>query len=103
MTSSDRDDFSSYQKYDESHDIKAFRNKLVKGVGEGDIIAKVEFKGKITKICLTQVMHVAGADRKILSLKRLDQKGFEIRILAGHLRIMRLKEVYVEASLSSDL
>ena len=51
--SSDRDDFSSYQKYDESCDIKAFGNNLVKGVGEGDIIAEVEFKGKTTKICLT--------------------------------------------------
>jgi len=47
--SSDRDDFSSYWKYHESHDIKAFGNNLVKGVGEGDIIAEVEFKGKVTK------------------------------------------------------
>jgi len=48
-------------------------------------------------------MHIPGADGKILSLKRLDQKGFEIRILAGHLRIMRSNEVYVEASLGGDL
>jgi len=36
-------------------------------------------------------------------LKRLDQKGFEIRILAGHLHIIRSNEVYAEASLGSDL
>jgi len=101
--SSNRDNFSSYQKYDESQDIKAFGNNLVKGVGEGDIISEVEFKGKVMKICLTQVTHVPGTDGKILSLKRLDQKGFEIHILAGHLFIIRTDELYMEGSLSGDL
>jgi len=47
--SSNRNDFSTYRKYEESCDIKAFRNNLVKGVEEGDIIAEVEFKEKPRK------------------------------------------------------
>ena len=97
------DNFTSYQKYDECQDIKAFSNNTVKGVGEGDIMADVEFEGKTTRICLTQVMHVPGADGKILSLKKLDQKGFEIHIIGGHISIMKANEVYAKASLGSDL
>ena len=41
--SSNWDNFSLYHKYDESRDIKAFRNNIVKGIGEGDILANVEF------------------------------------------------------------
>jgi len=48
---------------------------MVKGVGDRDIMADVEFEGKTTRICLTQVMHIPDADGKILSLKKLDQKG----------------------------
>ena len=48
---------------------------MVKGLGEGDIVADIEFQGKVTRIRLTQVMHVPGTDGKILSLKVLDQKG----------------------------
>jgi len=63
-----RKDFTNYQEYDKSHEIKAFGNNMVKGVGEGDIVADVEFQGNITRICLTKVMHVPGANGKILSL-----------------------------------
>ena len=94
--SSNWDDFSSYWKYDEIQDIKAFGNNIVKGVGEGNIIADIEFKGKLMRICLTQVMHIPSADRKILSLKRLDQNGFEIHNVGGHIHIMRTDKVYAE-------
>jgi len=40
-------------------------------------MADIEFEGKTTRICLTQVMHIPGVDGKILSLKKLDQKGFK--------------------------
>jgi len=43
-------DFTTYQAYTESQDIKAFGNTRVKGLGEGDIVANLEFQGKVTKI-----------------------------------------------------
>jgi len=101
--SSNQNNFSSYHKYDECRDIKAFGKNVVKGIREGDILADVEFKGKVTWICLTKFMHVPDADRKILSLKKLDQKGFEIHIMGGCIRIMKSNEVYAEVLLSSDL
>jgi len=64
--------------------FKAFGNNTVKGVNEGDL-AKIEFEGKVTRICLTQVMYVLGTDGIILSLKKLDQKGFETHIIGGHI------------------
>jgi len=97
------DDFTSYWKYDEFQDIKAFGNNTVKGVGEGDVMADVEFEGKTTRICLTQVMHVPGTDSKILSLKKLDQKEFEICIMGGNIHILKVNEVYAQASLGGDL
>ena len=81
--SPNRDDFMTYHTYTESQVIRAFGNNTVKGVGEGDIVADIEFQGKVTRIRLTQVMHVPGADGKILSLKVLDQKGFECWIYGG--------------------
>ena len=62
------EDFTNYQEYDKSREIKAFRNNMVKGIGEGDVVADVEFQGNTTRICLTKVMHIPGADGKILSL-----------------------------------
>ena len=76
---------------------------MVKGVGEGDIVADIEFQGKVTRIRLTQVMHVPGADGKILSLKVLDQKGFECRIYGGRVCIMKNAETYIELSLGGEL
>ena len=61
-----------------------FGNNLVKGAGEGDINVEVEYRGKTTRIRLTNVMHVPEAEGKILSLKALAQKGFESLILADH-------------------
>ena len=82
------EDLTSYHKYNENCIIKAFGNNTVKGVREGDILANAEYKGKCTRIKLTQVMHVPKADGKILSLKVLDQKGFKSRIVGGHIHIM---------------
>ena len=73
----------TYCTYTESRVIRAFGNNTVKGVGEGDIVADIEFQGKVTRIRLTQVMHIPGADGKILSLKVLDQKGFKCWIYGG--------------------
>jgi len=81
--SSNKDNFTLYCKYNTIRDIKAFGNNTIKGVGEGDLIADIECKGKFTRVCLTQVMHVPDAEGNILSLKKLDQKGFEICIIAG--------------------
>src|SRR5882724_8879108 len=78
--SSSHEDFTMYRTYTESRNIKAFGNNSVKGIGKGDIMADIEFQGKTTHIRLTQVMHIPGAEGKILSLKLLDQKGFECRI-----------------------
>jgi len=100
--SCNRDDFTSYWKYDKCQDIKAFGNNKVKGVGEGDIMAGVEFEGKTTRICLTQVMHIPGAKGKILSLKKLDQNRFKIRIVGGHIHILKVNQVYAEASLGGE-
>jgi len=75
----------------------------VKGVGEGDIIADVEFQSDIMRICLTKVMHVPGADRKILSLQVLDEKGFESHIEGGRVRITKHRKTYTEASLGGQL
>ena len=76
----------------------------MKGVREGNIIADIEkYEGKVTRVFLTQVMHVPDAEGKILSLNKLDQKGFEIRMVAGHILIMKTDEVYAEVSLSGDL
>jgi len=101
--SPNREDFTTYQVYTESRDIKAFGNTRVKGLGEGDIVADLEFQGKVTRIRLTQVMHVPEADGKILSLKVLDQKGFESRICGGRVRIMKNMETYTEAVLGGEL
>jgi len=51
-----------------------FGKNEVQVIGEGDIISDVKYQGKITRIQLTQVMHVPSADGKILSLKVLEQK-----------------------------
>ena len=48
-------------------------------------------------------MHVPSVGGKILSLKKLDQKGFEIRIVGGHIHIMKANEVYTKALLGGDL
>ena len=48
-------------------------------------------------------MHVSGVDGKVLSLKVLDQKGFESCIAEGWIRIMKGTEVYTEASLGGEL
>ena len=98
-----REDFSSYHKYDRNRVIKAFGNNTVEGVGEGEIIVSTEYQGEWTKIRLTQVMHVPRADGKILSLKVLDQKGFESHIAGGRIQIMRNGEVLTEALLEGDL
>ena len=66
-------------------------------------MADVKFEGKMTRICLTQVMHVPGTDGKISSLNKLDQKGFKIRIIRGHIHILKVNEVYAQASLGRDL
>ena len=52
---------------------------------------------------LTQVMHVPGADGKILSLKVLDQKGFESHIIGGCIWIMKSGQVLTETSSEGDL
>ena len=101
--SPNREDFTTYRTYEESRDIKAFRNNSVKGIGEGDITADIEFQGKVTRICLTHVMHVPKAEGKILSLKLLDQKGFVCHISGGCVRIMKNAEIYMEAKLGGDL
>ena len=57
----------------------------MKGIGKGDILAEINFRGKTKKIMLMNVMHIPGADGKVLSLKILDQRGFESHIAGGHI------------------
>ena len=64
------EDFTSYQKYDKCWIIKMFGYNTVKAVGVGNIVANIKFWDKITRIQLTQFMHVPGTDQKILSLIR---------------------------------
>ena len=97
--SSNREDFTTYEAYTKSQDIKAFGNNQVESVGEGDILADIEFQGKTTQICLTQVIHIPKSEGKILSLKLSDQEGFECRISDGHVCIMRNSKTYTEAKL----
>src|SRR5882724_5860384 len=78
-----REDFTTYQEYDKCQDIKTFGKNTVKGISEGDILAEINFQGKTKKIRLTNVMHIPGADGKVLSLKVLDQRGFKSRIAGG--------------------
>jgi len=101
--SPNREDFSSYRKYDQQCNIKAFGNNTVQGAGEGDIDADIECEGKITRIRLTQVMHVPGAEGKILSLKVLAQKGFESHILENRICITKGDKTYAEAVLGGEL
>lgn len=96
-------DFIIYCKYDENCDIKAFGNNTVKGVGEGDIEAEVKFQGNMTRIRLTQVMHVLSTDSKILSLKVLDQKGFESHLISGKIHIGKNSKIYTKAALGREL
>jgi len=42
-------------------------------------------------------------DGKILSLKILDQKGFETHFSGGHIHIMKADEIYSEGSLGEEL
>ena len=81
------EDFITYQKYNECWIIKAFGNNMVKVVGEGNILADINLKGKVRRIQLTQVLHVPGVDGKILSLKILGQKGFKTQLSRGCIRI----------------
>ena len=46
--SSNREDFSSDRTYEEPSSIKAFGNNMVKGVGEGEIEADLEYGGNST-------------------------------------------------------
>jgi len=101
--SSSCEDFTTYRTYTESWSIKAFGNNSVKGIGEGDIMADIEFQGKITHICLTQVMHIPGAQGKILFLKLLDQKGFKCQISGGRIQIMKNEKTYTEVKLGGEL
>ena len=66
------------------------------GQSAKETLADIEFQGKISRIRLTQVLHVPGTDGKVLSLKVLDQKGFESQKKGGQVRIMKDAEVYVE-------
>ena len=75
--SPNHDDFTTYHKFKKSRAIKAFKSNEVEAIGEGDIFADVHYDSKTTRIQLTRVMHVPRANGKILSLKVLDQKGFE--------------------------
>ena len=75
---------------------------MVKVIGKGNIVANIKFQNKITRIQLTHVMHIPDMDRKILSLKMLDQKGLEIHISGGHIHIMKIGEIYTEASLGRE-
>jgi len=79
--------------------INAFGNNLVKGTGEGHIDIKVECGGKIAKIQLANIMHVPGAEGRILSLKVLAQKGFKSHISADHIHISKDNQTYAEAIL----
>src|SRR5882724_10683827 len=101
--SPNQEDFTSYQKYDKCRDIKTFGQNTVKGISEGDILADISFRGKTKKIRLTNVMHVPSAEGKILSLKVLDQRGFESHITGGRICITKGTEVYAEASLGKEL
>ena len=65
---------------------------MVKVVSEGNIQVDINFKGKVRRIQLTQVLHIPGVDGKILSLKILDQKGFKTRISRGYVHIMKVDE-----------
>jgi len=75
----------------------------VEAIGEGDIFADVHYDRKTTRIQLTRVMHVPRADGKILSLKVLDQKGFESQIMGGHVKIMKDNIIYTEGLLGGEL
>ena len=43
-----------------NHTINAFGKNEVQAMGEGDVLADVEYQGKNARIQLTQVMHVRG-------------------------------------------
>ena len=101
--STNRKDFTSYREYDNECSINVFSNNLVKGTSEGDIDVKVECGGKITKIRLANVMHVPGAEGKILSLKMLAQKGFKSHISVDHIHISKDNQTYAEAILGGEL
>jgi len=101
--SPNRGDFTTYHKFKKSRAIKAFRNNKVEAIGEGDIFANVHYDSKTTRIRLTRVMHVPRANGKILSLKVLDQKGFESRIMGGCVKIMKDNIIYAEALLGGEL
>ena|SRR5882724_6683071 len=75
----------------------------MKGIGKGDILADINFRAKTKKIRLMNIMHVPGVDGKILSLKVLDQRGFESHITGGWICIMKGTEVYTEVSLGGEL
>jgi len=92
-----------YCKYNKCQDIKAFRNNTIKGVGEGDITADIEFEGKNMRIRLTQVMHIPSTHGKILSLKILARKGFKSHVLMDHIHISKDGKTYMEASLGGQL
>ena len=94
---------SSYQKYDKEHSINAFGRNTVKGEGEGDIDADIEYGGKITRIHLTRVMHIPKAKGKILSLKVLAQKGLKSCILLDQIQITKDNKTYTEALLGGEI
>ena len=99
----DRNDFTSYHKYESNRIIKVFGKNEVQGIGEGDVLVETKYQGRVTRIQLTKVMHVPGAEGKILSLKVLDQKGYESRIVNGHIYIMKGAHTYAQATLGGEL
>ena len=52
---------------------------------------------------LPKSCNVPRADRKILLLKVLDQKGFERCIVGGHVWIMKNDKIYTEVALGGEL
>jgi hypothetical protein len=98
-----RNEFSSYQKYTDKHRIRTFGKGETYGIGEGSIEAEVEYQGRSTRITLTKVMHVPEGDGNILSLRILDQRGFESRVVGGKIRILKNDRILTEARLGREL
>jgi len=98
--SPNREDFSSYQKYEQECTIKVFSKNSVKGAGKGDIEVDIECSGKTTRIRLTQVMHVP---RKNPFPESPSPKRLQSHILADHICITKDNKTYAEALLGKEL
>jgi hypothetical protein len=90
-----RDDFVTYQKLKKPIEVKVADGKKVTAAGRGDV--RMNFDGVETTV--TNVLHIPGLDRRLLSVPKLTNRGWVTQFTAKECSIMKGKRVVARAPL----